>query len=278
MIWVVLMACGQPEQAAEPTAAGEPTAVRSSDATEGTVPGNTDDWPTADQILLAHTRRTSQCDLLATETYKLTWTATTLDGHAAPRVEEILHQGRPASSYTRIHQRREPDVRFAAFGRTPEGKFWSASDGGVQADLPDEVSASLAAGMDPTPVCNWEKRWSRRELVGPEDRSGTPTWHLKVYWNDGTPTDLWFHREKELLVASSAKVGEIDTTTEVSEYRQYGSITWPTLEVATRKEGPLQITTTQKLLGLETNLESFVDVGPRQVDAILASAAKEAQP
>ena len=267
MIWVVLMACGQPETAAEADA----DAAAKSEAPEGVADDNTKDWPTADQILLAHNQATSQCDLLTKKSYKISWKATMNDGHQAPSVEEIVHQGAPGFSYTRIHQRREPSVRFVAFGRTPKGKFWSASDGGIQADLPEEMAASLMSGMDPTPVCNFEKRWPTRTLLGPEDRDGVPTWRVRVSWADGTGTDLWFHRDHRVLVASSAKAGNVDTTTELAEYGDFDGIRWPKQEVASRAEGPLEITTTQVLQSLEVEPESFRELGPTQIAAVLAA-------
>jgi len=258
MIWWVFLACGQPDP-------GRSEATKSEEPEQAT-----DQTPTADQVLLAHTRATHQCELLEKESYKFTWSTVTEDGHREPRVEEVLHQGKPGFSYTRIHQQREPSVRFVAFGRTPQGKFWSAGDKGVQPDLPEEMVAPLLAGMDPTPVCNFEDRWPNRVLVGPEDRDGTPTWRVKVSWQDGTGTDLWFHREHDFLVASEASVGEVKTTTELSNYREFFGILWPGTEVAVRQEGPIKITTTQTLGTLAYDLADFKEIGPAQVSAILA--------
>ena len=267
LMWAV--GCSGSEAPSEPGPSGPPA-----EATAKTVDSPTDEWPTADQILLAHNRATNQCSLLEGKNYKLQWASTTNDGHTKPTVEQVLHQGKPGYSFTRIHQRREPNVRFAAFGRTNEGKFWSASDGGVQADLPEEVGASLAVGMNPTPACEYEKRWPTRNLVGPEDRDGTPTWHVELLWVDGTSSHMWFHREKHFLVASESSVGDTKTTTDMRDYFDYHGVIWPKSEIATRQEGPIKIVTTQTLENLARDQEPFADIGPRQVSAILAKAAK----
>jgi hypothetical protein len=263
-----LVGCGQPATDAPQEASG-------ADAQQKPAADPTDDWPTADQILLAHNRATNQCKLLEAENYKLQWAATTKDGHTNPTVEQIVHQGKPGYSFTRIHQRREPNVRFAAFGRTNDGKFWSASDGGVQPDLPEEVGASLAVGMNPTPACEYEKRWPRRELVGPEDREGTPTWHVELGWVDGTTSHMWFHRDRHVLVAAESSAGDTKTTTEMRDYFDFHGVIWPKAEVATRQEGPIAIQTVQQLENLAVDQDPFVDIGPKQVSAILAKAAAE---
>lgn len=260
-MWLVLFACG---------GSGEGAA---GDAVSGdAASGGTDERPTADQVLLAHNRATGQCTILEKESYLFNWVATMEDGHSDARVEQIVHQGKPGFSYTRIHQRREPAAQFAAFGRTPEGKFWSATNGGVQPDLPEEAAAALVTGMDPTPVCNYDKRWPKRELVGPEDRDGAATWHIQVSWVDGTKTDMWFDRASKVLRESEARVGETVTTTKLQDYQDFGGVKWPKTEVAIRAEGPLKITTTQTLDQLKTNIEGYAEIGPRQVQAILATA------
>lgn len=263
--------CGQPESGADPAASSE-----SSDGTEAKASSDpTDDWPTADQILLAHNRATNQCDLLAHDNYKLQWSAVTEDGHTTPRVEQIVHQGQPGYSFTRIHQHREPNVRFIAFGRTKKGKFWSAGDAGVQTDLPEEIAASLAVGMNPTPACDYEKRWPERELVGPEDRDGTPTWHVQLGWVDGTTSDMWFHRDKHFLVAAESAAGTTKTVTEMRDYHDYHGVIWPKAEIATRQEGPIEIQTTQQLENLAIDQDPFAEIGPKQISVILSKAAQK---
>ncbi len=263
--------CGSSETEADP--ATEPSTTDGTQ--EKAASDSTDDWPTADQILLAHNRATKQCDLLSHDNYALQWQAVTEDGHTKPRVEQIVHQGQPGYSFTRIHQQREPNVRFIAFGRTRDGKFWSAGDAGVQTDLPEEVSAGLAVGMNPTPACDFEKRWPSRELVGPEDRDGTPTWHVELGWVDGTTSDMWFHRDKHFLVAAESAAGTTKTTTEMRDYHDYHGVIWPKAEIATRQEGPIKIQTTQQLENLAIDQDPFGEIGPKQISNLLAKIAKE---
>lgn len=254
MVWL-LLACGGPPEAPPEAAA-----------------------PTADEILSRHLAVTRQCDLLERDSFVFQWKASTRDGHSRDKVEQIRLQGRAGRSFTRIHQHRQPNVRFIAFGQTPEGQVWSAGDAGLQTELPPDVVASLKGQLDPTPLCNFGARWPVRTLVGPEMFQEFPAWKLELVWSDGTPTEMWFHRESGLLMGSRSRVADALSTTTLTDYAPIpcpacsGDVLWPRKETALREQGPLKITTEQVLEAFAIDAENFADIGPEQVAQAIVDA------
>lgn len=265
MSWWFLLACGGGEPAAPPPPPPAPV------------------LPTADEVLSRHVQATRQCELLTRDNFVVQWNVTTNDGHAAPRKEQVVYQGAPGRTFTRIHQYREPNKRFVAFGHTPDGTVWSAGETGIQTDLPAEIQATLKGQLDPTPICNYGARWPVREMIGSDTFEDFPAWHLQLVWADGTDTDMWFHKESGLLMGSRLTVGDAVSTTTLTEYQDVPCAAcsegkpfrWPRKEKALRVEGPVTIETTQEVAAFVVDLPDFKEIGPVEIALALTVPAAE---
>lgn len=263
MHWLWLLACGTP---APSDPAAEPASVVTAEPAVAPVPSAVSP---ADAVLDRHNQVTKQCGVLDRLTWKFEWEATTEDGHAAPSKSRIQYQGRNGLTFTRAQQQTEPSMRFVAFGRTAQGKYWSAGDGGIQADLPEAMAAPMASAVDPTPLCAYLKRWPIRTLQGEEPYEGQDASRVELQWADGSTTSMWFSKADGMLIGSRSQVGDTLTETKLHDYAEHAGVLWPGREVATTKAGPLEVKTVQVLTKLELDPKGYVPIGPEQVARLL---------
>ena len=271
MHWLWLLACGTPAPSDPAVEPGPVVAEASAVATAPTAVSP------ADAVLDRHNQVTKQCALLDRLTWRFEWEATTKDGHAAPSTSRIQYQGRNGLTFTRAQQQTAPAMRFVAFGRTPQGKYWSAGDGGVQADLPEAVSTPMAAAIDPTPLCAYLKRWPIRTLQGDETYQGQEASRVELQWADGSTTSMWFSKAEGMLIGSRSQVGDTITETTLHDYAEHAGVLWPGREVAKTKAGPLEVETEQVLSKLELDPKDYRPIGPEQVARILGVALAPTQ-
>lgn len=246
----------------------------------GSTPSEVPDAPvftiTADQVLQRHVEVSKQCDLLVADNYALEWEAVITDKATSAQQERILQQGRQGTSFTRVHQRTRPEVRFTAFGLAADKTWWSAGDLGVRKDLPESIAKTLMVHLDPTPICSYQARWKERTYVA-EESFGTSerVHHIQGTWSDDSVIDLYFGVEDGLLRKTETRLGELTNTLEYTKYDDYDGIKWPGETISSRVEGPLHVFIAEKLLRLQVNNKDFRDIGYNEIAILLAQQAKK---
>lgn len=230
---------------------------------------------TADGVLQRHLDVSNQCAILVADTYTFEWDTVVTDKKTTAKAEKVMQQGRQGTSFTRLHQQTRPTIRFTGFGLATDGKWWSAGDQGVKADLPVEVAKTLMVHLDPTPVCSFQARWSERTYVGEEDHKGARAHHVRGTWADGTSTDMWFDTTSGLLVGSKTEIEGLSNELVMKDYVEYDGVKWPEQVISSRVEAGLHIFVAEKLRRLTLDKPDFRDVGPAQIAALLATDAKE---
>ena len=236
------------------------------------------DTSEVDALLQAHLDKTRQCQIFTADTYAFEWDVITTDGKHLAFQERVRQQGRQGQTFTRIHQRNAPTWGFSAYGRTAEGKVWSAANGSVTYEITDPaIASSLIQNLDPTPLCAYQARFRDRNLIGEEEFEGQLAHKLLLRWQDGTETTAWIAKDTGLLAGTLTEKPGLQIQTGMKTYTSRGDVMWPAEERVRRTEGDTTFTSIHKLDVLELNPERFNDVGPQAIEALLAKYQADAE-
>lgn len=274
MWFLSLVACSTQEKAPEtpPVAAEvevEPQAPVPA-ATDGEVPG-------ADAVLQRFLDASKQCDVLTADSYRMVWQAITTDNKMIAMQEKVMQQGRQGVSFTRLHERTRPDWGLSVIGRTPEGDYWSGTNQGIVHKILDPtLQAQMMQSLDPTPACNFEKRWPTRVNQGSEDYEGTPAWKLLLTWADGTATQAWFSKDDGLLLGMLTQREGYELRHGMSDYAEVGGVFWPKEEKSREQRGENVLISVRRLHQLSLG-QPIPTIGPDEVEAMLAQKVADGE-
>lgn len=260
-MWLSLfLGCSAP---ADPAPAPEPVAPAP------VAPADTNQ-PTADEVLERFITGSNQCKLLTAENYLLKWESATTDGQSLAYLEQVMQRGRQGQSFTRVHERTQPDWGFSAIGRTSEGTYWSATNGGVVHSITEpSVTATMMANLDPTPACAYEVRWKDRVNLGSDTYEGIDCWHLMLTWADNTATEAWFAKNDGMLIGMLTATEGFEQRRGMRDYAEHNGVFWPTNEKSRTVRGEETLTIASRLTALEVGQPQFTDLGPKHIEALL---------
>lgn len=272
MWFLSLLACSTQEKPveADPTEAQKEAPAPVAAAAE---PGQ----PSADQVLQRFLDASNQCQVLTAETYRFVWQSIVTDKETLAMQEKVMHQGRQGLSFTKIHEQTRPSWGLSAIGRTPEGDYWSGTNQGIQTKILDEsLQRQMMQNLDPTPACNFEKRWAERVNLGSETYQDKDSWHLQLTWADGTASEAWFDKDEGLLRGMVTRRGTYELHQDMGEYAEINGVFWPREEKGREKRDGNMLLMARKLVSLDVD-KKIGEIGPEELRKMLQQKVAEGQ-